>query len=147
MSAPSYSSANYDSAASKYKELLEQYTGEAGMKAASQSARNNAAADYEKSQAAAYRANLASGMNAGQAARLAQNTAASNYDNSYSTNYSNASAMNNAKLSGYNSLVSSAQKQDENQYNAKKDTYASNMGLVGNVLKAGADLGSAAIKK
>ena len=135
MSAPSYSSKNYTAAADKYKALLEEYTGESGMRKASSLASNAAADASTSAGTSAYRQALAQGYSRAQAAQMGLAQGANNYNTSYSNAYNNASNMMGNKVNGYQSLLNGAQQQDVNEYNARNKKQAANMGIAMGVMQ------------
>lgn len=138
MSAPSYSSSNYDSAAAKYEQLAQKYTGENAYKysdVASRQATAQAKATAESEGAAAQ--NLA--RNAGYSrARAAQEGAAARasayknqFANSYQNSYSNINNANTAALQAQGALLNGAMQKDSNRYQSDSNRYGAAMGAVG----------------
>lgn len=141
-----YNSSNYDSAAQKYSELQEQYTGESGTQKvtdyATQSAGQAALSAGKNAGAAATSAARSAGMSKAQAAltgaQMANNAANSQYNSAYN------SAANIAQQNNNNAL--SAQANQVNWGKSKDDTnYQSNNAWWGNILSAAGDVAGAAL--
>lgn len=138
MSAPSYSSSNYDSAAAKYEQLAKKYTGENAYKntlTASDYAKQQAQGYAESEGAAAQRNALNSGMSKAMAARAGANARANAYKNAYSDSYNsslnNINTANTNAMQAYSTLLNGAAQKDANKYQSDSNRYGSAMGAVG----------------
>lgn len=138
MSAPRYSSSNYDAAAKKYTELAEQYTGENAYKysqVAADQAKTQAKGYAESEGAAAQNLSRNAGYSRAKAAQAGAAARASAYKNAYSNSYNNAySNINNAntnRLQAQGALLSGAQQKDANKYQSESNRYGAAMGAVG----------------
>ena len=147
MSAPSYSSNNYDTAAAKYEQLAKKYSEtdfSVNQLEAADQARSQAKGAAESEGAAAQ--NLA--RNAGYSrARAAQEGAAAranayknNYSNSYNNTYGamrdNKTALMqqwNTRLNAQGALLNGAAQKDANKYQSDSNRYGAAMGAVGGV--------------
>lgn len=141
-----YNSSNYDSAAKKYDELQQQYTGEAGTQTvtdyATKSAGGTALQAGKSAGASATGAARSAGMSKAQAALTGAQLAANAVNNTYNSAYN--SAANIAQQNNTNALQSQA-----NQVNwgkAKDDTtYQNENAWWGNLLSAAGDVAGAAL--
>ena len=133
-----YNSSNYDSAAKKYDELQQQYTGETGSESVNTYAKEVAGENAAKAGSAARSAGMTKGQSALSAGQIAANTTANAYNSAYN------SAANIAQQNNTNALQSQA-----NQVNwgkAKDDTtYQNENAWWGNLLSAAGDVAGAAL--
>ena len=141
-----YNSSNYESAAQKYNELQQQYTGESGSESVNTYAKEVAGENAAKAGSAAGQSALSAarsaGMTKGQSALSAGQIAANTTANAYNSAYN--SAANIAQQNNTNALQSQA-----NQVNwgkAKDDTtYQNENAWWGNLLSAAGDVAGAAL--
>lgn len=139
MAAPEYSSASYDAAANKYRELQSEYTGETGYKKADTQAKQTAteqavnAGSIAGSQAAS--AARTAGMSRSKSAALASQAAANGTLNSYNNAYNSAMAnsLNNNQnaVNSQSQLMQLEQQKDTNRYNSAANKWGAGMGVVG----------------
>lgn len=147
MAAPSYSTANYDAAANKYKELQEQYTGDAGYKKADtqakQTAREQAVNAGSVAGAQANSAARTSGMSRSKSAALASQAAANgtlnSYNNAYNSAMSNALANNQNTVNAQSQLMQTETQKDTNIYNGEANKWGAGMGVVGGIFNGAAN--------
>lgn len=151
MSAPKYSSSNYDSAAAKYQQLADQYAGSDNYTKYAQQAAKTAGAEAQSAATQAGASAKSNALNAGysraKAARAGQNATASQFNTSYNSSYNNAynnaynAATNakNAQLNAYGSLLNGAQQKDANKYTSDSNRYGAAMGAVGGVFTGAAN--------
>lgn len=141
MSAPKYSSSNYDAAATKYKQLQDKYSGENGWNLAesqaSKSADTIAANAGSTASSEASRAARSSGMTRGQAAAMGASQGAlaaqSAYGNAYTNARSQALQNNQNTINSQGTLMGYEQQKDTNKYNSDSNRYGAAMGAVGGV--------------
>ena len=141
-----YNSSNYDSAAQKYNELQQQYTGETGTQAvtdyATKSAGESALQAGKSAGASATGAARSAGMSKAQAALTGAQLAANAVNNTYNSAYN--SAANIAQQNNTNALQS--QSNQVNWGKAKDDTtYQNENAWWGNLLSAAGDVAGAAL--
>ena len=139
MAAPEYSSASYDAAANKYRELQSEYTGDTGFKKADTQAKQTAteqavnAGSIAGSQAAS--AARTAGMSRSKSAALASQAAANGTLNSYNNAYNSAMAnsLNNNQnaVNSQSQLMQLEQQKDTNRYNSEANKWGAGMGVVG----------------
>lgn len=138
MSAPRYSSSNYDSAAEKYERLAQKYTGENAYRysdVASRQADSQAKATSESAGASAQNLARNAGYSRARAAREGAAARAAAYKNQYANSYQNAySNINNAnasELQAQGALLNGAMLKDSNNYQSESNRYGAAMGAVG----------------
>ena len=146
MSAPRYSSSNYDSAAAKYQELANKYTGENAYKystVAADQAKTQAKGSSEAEGAAAQNLARNAGYSRARAAQAGAAARASSYKNNYSNSYNNAynniQTSNQNALNAQSALLSGAQQNDANKYQSESNRYGAAMGAVGGVFTGAAN--------
>ena len=141
MSAPSYSSSNYDAAADKYRELQEKYTGENGWnlatKQATEQAQLQSAQAGQVAGANAQGAARSAGMSRSKAiatgAQASGNTTANIYNSAYNTGLSGSLQNNQNAINSQGTLMGYEQQKDTNKYNSDSNRYGAAMGAVGGV--------------
>lgn len=146
MSAPKYSSSNYDSAAAKYEQLAKQYTGENAYKysnVAANQAHEQAKQAAESEGAAAQNLALNAGYSRARAAREGAAARAAAYRNQYANSYGNAisniQTANANAVNAYQPLVTGAQQKDSNKYQSDSNRYGAAMGAVGGIFTGAAN--------
>lgn len=146
MSAPKYSSSNYDSAAAKYEQLAKQYTGENAYKyfnVAANQAHEQAKQAAESEGAAAQNLALNAGYSRARAAREGAAARAAAYRNQYANSYGNAisniQTANANAVNAYQPLVTGAQQKDSNKYQSDSNRYGAAMGAVGGLFTGAAN--------
>lgn len=163
MSAPRYSSSNYDSAAKKYEELANKYYNTERATSDTVQA-NNLAAQYGARQAKA--ASEAEGLSAqnealnlgysrSQAAQRGAEARANSFRNNYNSAYANMGNSLNSSIQGAKdsavqargSLMSGAQQKDANRYQSESNRYGAAMGAVGGLFTGAANALSDETKK
>lgn len=155
MSAPRYSSSNYDDAAKKYEKLAAQYTGDSAYNAnaelSSQVARKEAQGYAENAAESAQNAALSAGYTRAKAARMGASARANaykdQYNNSYNTALSNRSQARNEALQAQGALLGGAQQKDANRYQSESNRFGSAMGAVGGIFTGAANALSDETKK
>jgi len=128
MSAPRYTSSNYDNAATRYEELANKYTGLNGLQKATENASLSAKSASEAAGAAATNQALNAGYSRAKAAMKGANAAANAFNNNFDQSYQRAAGMNSARLSAQQNLLNGEQHKDDQKYGAKSNAYSSAMG-------------------
>ena len=145
MSAPRYSSSNYDAAAAKYEQLAKKYSDtdfSVNQMTAAEQARSQAKGAAESEGAAAQNLALNAGYSRARAAQEGAAARANSYKNNYSNSYSNAyGAMRdnknalmqqwNTRLNTQGALLNGAMQKDSNNYQSESNRYGAAMGAVG----------------
>lgn len=138
MSAPSYNSSSYDTAAAKYEQLAQKYAGENAYKntlTASDFAKQQAQGYAESESAVARRNALNSGLSGAMAARAGANARANAYKNAYNDSYNsslnNINTANQNALQAQGALLNGAMQKDSNKYQSDSNRYGAAMGAVG----------------
>lgn len=128
MSAPKYTSSNYDNAATRYEELANKYTGLNGLQKATENASMSAKSASEAAGAAATNQALNAGYSRAKAAMKGANAAANAFNNNFDQSYQRAAGMNSARLSAQQNLLNGEQHKDDQKYGAKSNAYSAGMG-------------------
>lgn len=128
MSAPRYSSSNYDSAATKYEELANKYTGLNGLQKATENASMSAKSASEAAGASATNQALNAGYSRAKAAMKGANASANAFNSNFDQSYQRASGMNSARLSAQQNLLNGEQHKDDQKYGSESNRYSSAMG-------------------
>lgn len=154
MSAPKYSSSNYDSAAARYQQLADKYSGENAYKYADTAARQaqvQAKEAAESEGAAAQNLARNAGYSRAKAAQAGAAARASSYKNNYSNSYantlSNIQTANSNALNAQQALLQGASQKDSNKYQSNSNRYGAAMGAVGGVFTGAANALSDESKK
>lgn len=154
MSAPTYSSSNYDTAANKYEQLAKKYTGESAYRysdVASKQANAQAKATAESEGAAAQNVAKNAGYSRARAALEGAAARAAAYKNQYANSYQNAynniNGANAAALQAQGALLSGAAQKDANKYQSDSNRYGSAMGAVGGIFTGASNALSDVTKK
>lgn len=141
MAAPKYNSSNYDSAAAKYSELQDKYTGENGWNSARSQAKESAQEVAEQAggvaganaQAAARSAGMSRSKSIATGAQMSGNASANAYGNAYNSSLNSALANNQNAVNSQAALMQMQQQKDTNNYNSESNRYGAAMGAVGGV--------------
>lgn len=128
MSAPRYTSSNYDNAATRYEELANKYTGLNGLQKATENASMSAKSASEAAGAAATNQALNAGYSRAKAAMKGANAAANAFNSNFDQSYQRAAGMNSARLSAQQNLLNGEQHKDDQKYGAKSNEYSAGMG-------------------
>ena len=128
MSAPKYTSSNYDNAATRYEELANKYTGLNGLQKATENASMSAKSASEAAGASATNQALNAGYSRAKAAMKGANAAANAFNSNFNQSYQNAAGMNAARLSAQQNLLNGEQHKDDQKYGAKSNAYSAGMG-------------------
>lgn len=153
MSAPRYSSSNYDSAAAKYEQLAKKYSDtdfSVNQMTAAEQARSQAKGAAESEGAAAQNLALNAGYSRARAAQEGAAARANSYKNNYSDSYNNAyGAMRdnknalmqqwNTRLNTQGALLNGAAQKDSNKYQSDSNRYGAAMGAVGGIFTGAAN--------
>lgn len=153
MSAPSYSSSNYDAAAAKYEQLAKKYSEtdfSINQMTAAEQARSQAKGAAESEGAAAQNLALNAGYSRARAAQEGAAARANSYKNNYSNSYNNAyGAMRDnqntkmsqmgTRLNAEANLMQGAQAKDQNRYTSDSNRYGAAMGAVGGLFTGAAN--------
>lgn len=128
MSAPKYTSSNYDNAATRYEELANKYTGLNGLQKATENASMSAKSASEAAGAAATNQALNAGYSRAKAAMKGANAAANAFNSNFDQSYQRAAGMNSSRLSAQQNLLNGEQHKDDQKYGAKSNAYSAGMG-------------------
>lgn len=128
MSAPRYTSSNYDNAATRYEELANKYTGLNGLQKATENASMSAKSASEAAGAAATNQALNAGYSRAKAAMKGANAAANAFNSNFDQSYQRAAGMNSARLSAQQNLLNGEQHKDDQKYGSESNAYSAGMG-------------------
>lgn len=143
MSAPRYSSSNYDNAATRYEELANKYTGLNGLQKATENASMSAKSASEAAGASATNQALNAGYSRAKAAMKGANASANAFNSNFDQSYQRAAGMNSARLSAQQNLLNGEQHKDDQKYGAKGNQYSAGMGMANGAMQtAGAVAGA-----
>ena len=147
MAAPKYSTASYDAAATRYRELQSQYAGDTGYKKADTQAKQTAtdqavnAGSVAGSQAnsAARTAGMSRSKSVALASQAAANGTLQGYNNAYNSAMANSLANNQNTLNSQSQLLQTEQQKDTNKYNSAVNKWGAGMGVAGGVFNGAAN--------
>ena len=141
MSAPKYSSSNYDAAADKYRQLQDKYSGENGWNLATRQATEQAQKQSAQAGQVAGATAQGAARSAGQSrskaivtgAQASGNASANTYGSAYSSGLNSALQNNQNTINSQGTLMGYEQQKDTNKYNSDSNRYGAAMGAVGGV--------------